>query len=56
MRLCVVIPHYDHVDQFAVMLPRLASQGLPLVVVDDASPEAAFRQLEGLLDASAPGT
>lgn len=54
MRLCAVIPHYDHVEQFGGMLEELVSHGLPLVVVDDASPAAAFGQLENLLAENAP--
>jgi glycosyltransferase involved in cell wall biosynthesis len=56
VRVCVIIPHFDHVEQFAGMLEDLVSKGLPLVVVDDASPEQAFRRLEELLDRAAPGT
>jgi len=56
MRLCIVVPHYDHVEQFAPVLPRLARKGLPLVVVDDHSPAAAFARLESLIDDCAPGT
>jgi glycosyltransferase involved in cell wall biosynthesis len=56
MRVCAVIPHYDHVEEFGGMLGKLAAQGLPLVVVDDASPAAAFEQLENLLAEKAPET
>jgi glycosyltransferase involved in cell wall biosynthesis len=52
----VIIPHFDHVEQFSHMLGELVSTGLPLIVVDDASPEQAFRKLEELLDSSAPDT
>jgi hypothetical protein len=51
---CVLVPHYDHVDQFRRMLPALVEQGLPLLVVDDASPTAAFAALGLLLDELAP--
>ena len=56
MRVCAVIPHYDHVAQFGGMLGRLVAQGLPLVVVDDASPADALAQLESLLAEKAPDT
>ena len=56
VRACAIIPHFDHVEQFAGMLEDLVSEGLPLIVVDDASPERAFRRLEELLDRAAPGT
>ena len=38
------------------MLENLVIEGLPLIVVDDASPEPVFRALEKLLDREAPGT
>lgn len=56
MKTCIVVPHYDHVEQFRDVLPRLVAQGLPLVIVDDASPEASYIALGGLLDEQAPGT
>jgi len=54
MHVCIVIPHYDHVDQFRSLLPALVAQGLPLIVVDDASPAAAYTLLEALLGEAAP--
>lgn len=56
MKTCIVVPHYDHVDQFRLVLGQLVAEGLPLVVVDDASPEASFSELCALLDGQAPGT
>lgn len=56
MKTCVVVPHYDHVEQFRLVLAQLVAQGLPLVVVDDASPEASYSELRALLDAQAQGT
>jgi len=56
MKTCVVVPHYDHVEQFRLVLPQLVAQELPLVVVDDASPEASHSQLCTLLDEQAQGT
>jgi glycosyltransferase involved in cell wall biosynthesis len=51
---CILIPHYDHAAQFERILPRLLETGLPLVVVDDHSPDAAWMRLVELLDRSAP--
>ena len=51
---CIVVPHFDHVAQFRCSLPALLRQGLPLLVVDDASPPEVFRELEALLAESAP--
>lgn len=56
MRVCAIIPHFDHVQQFSRIVGELAGTGLPLIVVDDASPPKPFCQLEELLDSSAPGT
>lgn len=50
MRACIVIPHYDHIDQFREFLPSLVTLGLPLFVTDDASPADQYSELEVLLD------
>lgn len=49
MLICLVIPHFDHLEQFERALPGLVAQGYPLVVVDDASPGQCFEALELLL-------
>ncbi len=54
MLICVLIPHFDHLDQFRQVLPGLIEQGFPLVVVDDASPQPAFDALAQLLEEHAP--
>lgn len=56
MLTCAVIPHFDHVDQFEKLLPQLSAQGLPLIVVDDASPAEAYQKLQQLLDEHTDGT
>ena len=56
MLTCAVIPHFDHVDQFEELLPQLSAQGMPLVVVDDASPADAYQKLQQLLDEHTDGT
>ena len=56
MLICVVIPHYDHLDQFRKSLPSLIEHELPLVVVDDNSPKEVFDALARLLDEDAPGS
>jgi glycosyltransferase involved in cell wall biosynthesis len=50
MLSCIVVPHYDHVVQFEVLLPHLLAHGVPLIVVDDASPGESFNALQRLLD------
>ena len=54
MKPCILVPHYDHVAQFERILPRLLETGLPLVVVDDHSPHAAWDRLVALLRREAP--
>ncbi|MDJ0812339.1 MAG: glycosyltransferase family 2 protein [Woeseiaceae bacterium] len=53
MKLCLVVPHYDHVTQFRRLMPSLLATELPLVIVDDASPADAFSELQQLVAASA---
>jgi glycosyltransferase involved in cell wall biosynthesis len=53
---CIVVPHYDHLEQFQKILPKLVRQGYPLVVVDDGSPENIFEALGRLLEGQAPGS
>ena len=53
MKICVVVPHFDHVEQFRFLLPKLSELHIPLIVVDDASPmesaEALARSLETIV-------
>ena len=54
MLICIVIPHFDHLEQFQRILPKLVEQGFQLVVVDDASPQQSFDELTLLLEKLAP--
>ena len=54
--VCLVIPHFDHLEQFRNFLPELLGSSLPLVVVDDASPQQSFDALARLLEEQAPGS
>ena len=56
MNVCIVVPHYDHLEQFRQFLPRLVSSQLPLIVVDDASPGGVCDELESLLENAAVDT
>jgi len=49
MLTCIIVPHYDHVPQFEVLLPELLASELPIIIVDDASPDEAFNALQQLL-------
>ena len=51
---CLLVPHFDHVDQFKAFLPSLAALNIPLVVVDDGSPDEVFAALTELLNQHAP--
>jgi glycosyltransferase involved in cell wall biosynthesis len=53
---CIVLPHYDHLEQFRHFLPDLNAVGLPLIIVDDASPAATVDALEELLEGVAVET
>jgi glycosyltransferase involved in cell wall biosynthesis len=55
MLMCTVVPHFDHVEQFKVLLPQLSARGMPFIVVDDASPGESYKELQHLLDEHADG-
>ncbi len=55
MNVCIVVPHYDHLEQFRRFLPGLAAVELPLVVVDDGSPRETVDALVELLGEVATG-
>lgn len=48
MRLCLLIPHYEHAGAIGPLLDRLASHRLPCIVVDDGSGENARETLRAL--------
>lgn len=54
MKACIVVPHYDHFEQFKRYLPELAATGLPIIVVDDASPGNSVQSLAALLQQRYP--
>jgi len=56
MLICVVIPHFEHLEEFQRMLPGLVAQGFPLFVVDDASSTQTCDALARLLRDKAPGS
>ena len=51
IRLCLVVPHYNHAQAFANFLPRLATLNLACIVVDDGSNAKAKSELIELLSA-----
>jgi glycosyltransferase involved in cell wall biosynthesis len=48
-RFCVVVPHYNHAEQFGRFFPELMALEMPVLVVDDGSDPAECRQLRELL-------
>ncbi|MDZ4729175.1 MAG: glycosyltransferase family 2 protein [Xanthomonadales bacterium] len=54
VRCCLVIPHYDHVEQLRLALPGFVRTGLKLIVVDDASPAIETEKLQAMLREQAP--
>ena len=48
-QLCVVVPHYNHIDSLERFLPNLLGLNLPLIVVDDGSTAQNKSRLQALL-------
>lgn len=48
MTYCLVVPHFNHTEQFKCFLPRLVTTGLPIYVVDDGSQADELVQLRQL--------
>lgn len=46
--IALLVPHYNHLPLFTSFLPKLASVGLPIIVIDDCSDDAELEQLESL--------
>lgn len=46
----LLVPHYNHAEQFAGVIEVLAELGLPLLVVDDGSDDLQWRKLRSLCD------
>lgn len=53
MRICLLIPHYEHSGAIGPLLEKLEPHGLPCVLVDDGSGEDA-RRILGELEARFP--
>lgn len=51
MKVCLLVPHFDHLPQFRRLLPKLRATGLHLLIVDDASPKDVFDELQELVEA-----
>lgn len=50
MNVCLIVPHYNHMRQFAGFLPQLEAQKLPCIVVDDGSDVEQVHALRALLN------
>jgi len=51
MKLCIVVPHFNHTLALEAFLPRLAALNLPCFIVDDGSSDNAKTKLLELLSA-----
>lgn len=49
MNYCLLIPHYNHLDLFKQLAPKLKKLGLPCVIVDDGSDPETLHALEQLV-------
>lgn len=47
-RPALLVPHYDHLEQFERFLPKLMATEVPLLVVDDGSPAEQRERLSAL--------
>jgi glycosyltransferase involved in cell wall biosynthesis len=45
-KYCIVIPHYNHHEQLAAMLPGLRDLGLPIIIVDDGSDSQSYAHVQ----------
>lgn len=45
---CIIVPHYEHLDELEAFLPSLLAAGLPVLVVDDGSSAATRERLRTL--------
>ena len=50
IKVCLVVPHYNHIANLAAFLPKLMAVGLPCIVVDDGSDAVSNQQLHALLN------
>ena len=50
IRACLLIPHFNHVQQFRQALERFAQCDLPMILVDDGSEPENYRQLQELVE------
>lgn len=49
IKLCLVVPHYNHTQSFAAFLPKLLGLNLTSIVVDDGSDPSAKADLVSML-------
>ena len=48
MKVAALIPHYDHAGTLPTVVSAMRAQGLPVLIVDDASPERCRPVLDEL--------
>jgi len=52
MKICLVVPHYNHAEAFLRFLPKLVSIKMPCIVVDDGSTQQNLDKLKTGLEHS----
>lgn len=50
MTYCLVIPHYNHANDFETFVPKLHSLNMPCIVVDDGSDAKNITHLKSILN------
>jgi glycosyltransferase involved in cell wall biosynthesis len=48
-QFCIIVPHFNHGQQLASLLPELLDCGLPLIIVDDGSDPTNMKAVEKLV-------
>ena len=49
-KICLLVPHYNHLSSLAAFLPKLISAKLPIIVVDDGSDADVKNKLTLMLE------
>lgn len=47
---CLLVPHYNHFDQFQAFLPKLLETELPIIIVDDGSEQSQLDKLNASIE------
>jgi len=50
MKHCLIVPHFNHHEQFSRFLPSLAATGLTCIIVDDGSEPHSYAQVAEVVE------